>query len=83
VQLKVGSTAALHGARRVQSRALIGLQETKPMSKFALALALALASFAAAGQALALNPQPLPPRWISPPVGPHPTPVPHVPVVHF
>jgi hypothetical protein len=49
------------------------------MSKFALALALALASFAAAGQALALNPQPLPPRWISPHLPPHPEPGPKHP----
>jgi hypothetical protein len=53
------------------------------MTKTVLAFAAALAMTAAASQALALNPQPLPPRWISPPTPPHPEPVPHVPVVRF
>ena len=53
------------------------------MTKFALSLAIALASFAAAGQAMALNPQPLPPRWSGPHLPLHPEPAPHVPVVRF
>jgi hypothetical protein len=53
------------------------------MTKTVFALAAALALSAAAGQALALNPQPLPPRWISPPIHGTHYPVRHVPVVHY
>jgi len=53
------------------------------MTKTVFALAAALAMTAAASQALALNHQPLPPRWISPPIhGTHYPPRP-VPVVHY
>ncbi len=51
--------------------------------KLTFALVAALATFAAAGQALALNPQPLPPRWISPPVHGGNEPVRHVPMVRL
>jgi hypothetical protein len=52
------------------------------MSKCFAAIA-ALVTLAVAGQALALNPQPLPPRWISPHLPPHPEPVRHVPIVRY
>jgi hypothetical protein len=53
------------------------------MTKTVLAFAAALAMTAAASQALALNPQPLPPRWISPPPHGGHYPVRPVPVVHY
>jgi hypothetical protein len=53
------------------------------MSKFSLAVLIALATTAAAGQALALNPQPLPPRWVSPPVHGGNHTIRHVPVVRY
>ena len=53
------------------------------MSKLSFTLVMALATMAVAGQALALNPQPLPPRWISPPIHGTHYPVRHVPVVRY
>ena len=47
------------------------------------ALVVGVVTLAVAGQALALNPQPLPPRWISPPTHGGHEPVRHVPVVRF
>jgi hypothetical protein len=52
------------------------------MSK-SFALFVALMAMAIAGQALALNPQPLPPLLISPPVHGGHAPLPHAPPVRF
>jgi hypothetical protein len=53
------------------------------MSKLSFALTLTLAMSAMAGQALALNPQPLPPRWSGPHIPGGKQPVRHVPVVRY
>ena len=53
------------------------------MTKTVFAIAAALALTAAAGQALALNPQPLPPCWAGPHIPSTHGTVRHVPVVRF
>jgi hypothetical protein len=53
------------------------------MSKLSITLVMALATMAVAGQALALNPQPLPPFRVGPVINNTHEPVRHVPVVRF
>jgi hypothetical protein len=53
------------------------------MSKLSFALIAGFVTLAVAGQALALNPQPLPPCWAGPHIPNTHEPVRHVPVVRF